>query len=54
MNDFARFRVDLTDALRVSGENILAESKRIFIFPKTGKFLELKITDKVKITFDKD
>ncbi len=42
------------DLKGMSGENILAESKRIFVFPKTGKFLELKMTDKVKITFDKD
>lgn len=38
----------------MSGENILAESKRIFVFPKSGKFAEINSADKVKISFDKD
>jgi fimbrial chaperone protein len=38
----------------ISGENVLAESKRIFSIPQTGKFSEINSTDKVKISFDKD
>ncbi len=38
----------------MSGENVLAESERIFRFPKTGKFKDIQSTDKVKINFDKD
>jgi fimbrial chaperone protein len=37
-----------------SGENILANSERIFSFPKNGKFLNIQQTDKVNISFDKD
>ncbi|MDO9183676.1 MAG: fimbria/pilus periplasmic chaperone [Bacteriovorax sp.] len=43
------------DELRgMTGENILAESKRVFVFPKVGKFAEINSNDKVKISFDKD
>ncbi|MBC7538952.1 MAG: molecular chaperone [Bacteriovorax sp.] len=42
------------DLKGMSGENVLADSKRIFIFPMTGKFSEISSTDKVKISFDKD
>jgi fimbrial chaperone protein len=38
----------------VSGENILADSSRVFIFPHKGKFANIHSTDKVKINFDKD
>lgn len=36
------------------GENVLAESERIFHFQKSGKFKDVQSTDKVKISFDKD
>jgi len=42
------------DLKGMSGENILAESKRIFTFPQTGKFLDITPDSKVKISFDKD
>lgn len=42
------------DLKGMSGENILADSKRIFSFPQTGKFAEISSSDKVKINFDKD
>lgn len=42
------------DLKGMSGENILADSKRIFSFPQTGKFAEISSSDKVKISFDKD
>lgn len=42
------------DLKGMSGENILAESKRIFTFPLTGKFSGVSANDKVKISFDKD
>jgi fimbrial chaperone protein len=42
------------DLKGMSGENILPESKRVFLFPKTGKFSEINPVDKVKISFDKD
>ena len=42
------------DLKGMSGENVLANSKRNFIFPKTGKFSGINSTDKVKISFDKD
>ena len=38
----------------MSGENILAESERVFRFPKNGKFIEIQPLDKVKISFEKD
>lgn len=38
----------------MTGENILAQSERIFRFPKAGKFKDIQATDKVKINFDKD
>ncbi len=38
----------------MSGENVLAESERVFRFPKNGKFKEIQPTDKVKISFEKD
>jgi fimbrial chaperone protein len=42
------------DLKGMSGENVLADSKRIFVFPNSGKFSEINSTDKVKISFDKD
>ena len=42
------------DLKGMSGENILPDSKRLFLFPKLGKFTEINSTDKVKISFDKD
>lgn len=36
------------------GENILAQSQRRFVFPRTGKMAELSAGDKVKINFDKE
>ena len=36
----------------MTGENILAESERVFTFPKTGKFVDIQQSDKVKIHFD--
>lgn len=42
------------DLIGMSGENILADSKRIFSFPAIGKLSEINSTDKVKISFDKD
>lgn len=38
----------------MSGENILAESIRSFVFTRDGKFKDIKKTDKVKLQFDKD
>lgn len=38
----------------MSGENVLANSSRIFSFPREGKFSEINSSDKVKISFDKD
>jgi fimbrial chaperone protein len=38
----------------MSGENILAESMRVFRFAKQGKFQGLQSTDKVKISFEKE
>jgi fimbrial chaperone protein len=42
------------DLKGASGENVLAESERIFHFPKAGKFKDLQLSDKVKISFEKD
>jgi fimbrial chaperone protein len=42
------------DLKGVSGENILPNSERQFIFPRIGKFQNIHPTDKVKISFDKD
>jgi len=42
------------DLKGMSGENVLADSKRVFVFSKNGKFAEINSTDKVKISFDKD
>jgi fimbrial chaperone protein len=38
----------------MSGENVLAESTRTFRFGKLGKFQNVKSTDKVKISFEKE
>ena len=38
----------------MSGENILAQSKRQFLFSKAGKFQDINPEDKVSISFDKD
>ena len=38
----------------MTGENILAQSERVFRFPKEGKFKEIQASDKVKINFEKD
>lgn len=42
------------DLKGMSGENVLADSKRVFVFPQTGKFESISSSDKVKISFDKD
>lgn len=42
------------DLKGMSGENILANSNRIFTFSHTGKFSDINSTDKVKFSFDKD
>jgi fimbrial chaperone protein len=48
--------IDFTpDELKgMTGENILAQSERVFHFPKTGKFKDIQATDKVRINFEKD
>jgi hypothetical protein len=38
----------------MTGENILAESSRVFRFERSGKFQAINSSDKVKISFDKD
>lgn len=38
----------------MTGENVLAESERVFHFPRNGKFKDIQATDKVKINFEKD
>lgn len=38
----------------MTGENVLAESERVFHFPKNGKFSDVQPTDKVRINFEKD
>lgn len=38
----------------MSGENVLADSKRVFTFPQAGKFIGINSGDKVKISFDKN
>jgi fimbrial chaperone protein len=42
------------DLKGMTGENILADSSRIFTFPKDGKWTGIHTSDKVKISFDKD
>lgn len=42
------------DLKGMSGENILAQSERVFRFPKTGKLKDIQAADKVKINFEKD
>ncbi|MBC7713943.1 MAG: molecular chaperone [Rhizobacter sp.] len=42
------------DLKGASGENVLAESERVFHFPKVGKFKDIQPSDKVKISFEKD
>lgn len=42
------------DLKGMSGENILANSNRIFTFSYAGKFADINSTDKVKFSFDKD
>ncbi|MGZ3787306.1 MAG: fimbria/pilus periplasmic chaperone [Bacteriovorax sp.] len=42
------------DLKGMTGENVLAESRRLFTFPREGKFIEVNPLDKVKISFDKD
>ncbi|MFA6236742.1 MAG: fimbria/pilus periplasmic chaperone [Bacteriovorax sp.] len=42
------------DLKGMSGENVLAESKRLFSFSQAGKFLEVSSGDKVKVSFDKE
>jgi fimbrial chaperone protein len=46
--------LEAADLKGMSGENILADSKRVFSFPKLGKFADINSTDKVKIIFDKE
>ncbi|MBC7427954.1 MAG: molecular chaperone [Bacteriovorax sp.] len=46
--------LDSQDLKGMSGENVLAESDRIFRFPKNGKFKDIQATDKVKISFEKN
>jgi len=42
------------DLKGMTGENILAQSERVFVFPRDGKFKDIKTTDKVKLNFEKD
>ena len=42
------------DLKGLTGENILAESERVFKLPKTGKLKDIQAEDKVKINFEKD
>lgn len=42
------------DLKGMTGENILAESKRIFLLPREGKLADIDPSSKVKISFDKD
>lgn len=42
------------DLKGMSGENILAQSKRIFILPAEGKLFEVDSNSKVKLSFEKD
>lgn len=42
------------DLKGMTGENILAQSERVFTFSKEGKFKDIKNSDKVKISFEKD
>lgn len=42
------------DLKGMTGENVLAESSRIFRFGKIGKFQNVESTDKVKISFEKE
>lgn len=46
------FRAD--ELKGMAGENILADSKRVFSFSREGKFALMNPTDKVTISFDKD
>ena len=46
--------INAEDLKGMTGENILAESKRQFLFPKTGKFQEIDSDYKVSVHFDKD
>jgi fimbrial chaperone protein len=38
----------------MTGENVLAQSERVFRFPRSGKFKDIQASDKVKISFEKD
>ena len=38
----------------MTGENVLAQSERVFHFPKSGKFKDIQAADKVKINFEED
>jgi fimbrial chaperone protein len=42
------------DLKGMSGENILAGSKRVFSFPQIGKFSDVNSSEKVKLSFDKE
>ena len=48
------FSIEGEELKGMSGENVLAQSERIFRFPKSGKFKDIHPTDKVKINFEKD
>lgn len=48
------FEVTSEDLKGMTGENILAQSERVFTFEKVGKFKDFKNTDKIKINFEKD
>lgn len=42
------------DLKGMTGENVLAQSKRLFILPREGKLSDIDPASKVKISFDKD
>lgn len=46
--------IQATELKGMTGENILANSKRQFVFSATGKFSEISSSDKVKISFEKN
>lgn len=42
------------DLKGMTGENVLAQSKRIFVLPREGKLSDVDSSSKVKISFEKD
>jgi fimbrial chaperone protein len=48
------FELSSDDLKGMTGENILAQSERLFSFPRVGKFRDIQASDKVKLNFEKD